>query len=84
MTIEILPEDRLLVHSLVEAGEYESVESCLHAALAGLSGEFDEEAAAQIADGIAQLDRGEGRTLENVQQNLAARRTAWREKQGVS
>ncbi len=33
MAIEISPEDRLLVQTLVEAGEYESVESCLHAAL---------------------------------------------------
>ncbi len=84
MTIEISPEDGMLVQGLVDAGEYESVESCVHAALARLSGEVDEEVAAHIGDGIEQLERGEGRTPEQVRYNLALRRAAWLENQAAT
>ena len=84
MTIEISPEDRLLVQSLVEAGEYESVESCIHAALAGLSGQLDEEVATHIGQGIFQLESGQAKTSEQVLRNLAARRANWIEKQAAT
>ena len=84
MTIEISPEDRLLVQSLVEAGEYESVESSTHAALAGLSGQFDEEAATHISQGIIQLESGQAQTSEQVRRSLSARRADWIEKHAAS
>ena len=84
MTIEISAEDGKRLQEMVEVGDYDSVESCIHAALAGLSGEFDEHAAAHIEEGIAQLERGERRTPAQLKQNLAARRAGWLAAQNAS
>lgn len=84
MTIEISADDGKRLQEIVEAGEYDSVESYIHAFLAGLSGEFDEHADAHIEEGIAQLERGERRTPAQLKQNLAARRAGWLAAQDAS
>ena len=78
MTIEISEDDAQLLESLVASGEYDSVASCVHVALSGLLGEFDECSAAHIEEGMAQIERGETLTMDEVRVYLEAKKEAWR------
>lgn len=78
MTIEISADDAQLLESLVASGEYDSIASCVHVALSCLVGEFDESAAAHIEEGMAQIERGETLTMDEVRVYLEAEKAAWR------
>jgi Arc/MetJ-type ribon-helix-helix transcriptional regulator len=84
MTIEISAEDAQMLESLVASGRYESIASCVHAALSGLAGRYDEAAAAHIDEGLGQLDRAEGRLLDEVLLALDRRKAAWRQNNAAS
>ncbi len=78
MTIEISADDAQLLESLVASGEYDSIASCVHVALSGLVGEFDAAAAAHIEEGMAQIERGETLTMDELRTSLEADKAAWR------
>lgn len=84
MTIEISAEDAQLLELLVASGCSESIASCVPAALSGLAGRYDEAAAAHIDEGLGQLDRAEGRSLDGVLLALDRRKAAWRQNNAAS
>jgi antitoxin ParD1/3/4 len=84
MTIEInRPEIEALIQQRLHSGAFESVEDVLFDALemqreqeAWLH-ENREDINAKIERGLAQVERGEGISADQLRKRLAANRTAW-------
>jgi putative addiction module CopG family antidote len=77
MNIQLKPEQAAYAEEQVRAGRFASVDDVVAAALSRLQlddevleSELDEEDAAALREGIAQLDRGEGRPWEDVWEDL--------------
>jgi len=80
MTVQLKPELAKFVQEQVEAGQFGSVDEAVNAAVARfqseqelLSGELDDADLAAIEEGLAQLNRGEGRPWEQVRDELRAK-----------
>ncbi len=80
MTIQLTPEDELLIQRRLQSGAFRSVEEVIHDALASQDAEADwlvrnkgaiDE---KIARGIAELDRGEGVSGETARARLQQRK----------
>jgi antitoxin ParD1/3/4 len=84
MTIQInRPEIEALIQERLHSGAFESVEDVLFDALemqreqkAWLQ-ENKEDINAKIERGLAQVERGEGISADQLRKRLAANRTAW-------
>ena len=84
MTIEITkPELEALIQRRLESGAFQSVEELIEDALSYRNedevwvAENRDEIEAQLAEGVAQLDRGEGLTSDAFQAQLRERKAAW-------
>ena len=80
MNISIEPELAKFIEEQVRAGRYGSADAAVNAAVSRLKAEeelladdLDDEDVAAIEEGLAQLNRGEGRPWEEVRAELKAR-----------
>jgi Arc/MetJ-type ribon-helix-helix transcriptional regulator len=87
MTVEIKPEDELLVRRSLDEGLFSSAEEVVHHALR--SQEFERWIAANkqdisdhIDEGWAQLDRGESLSEEECKAQMAEMKARWRKENG--
>ena len=86
MTIQLRPEDEQLVQKCLQSGAFSTVDEIIHRALETLeleeswlvaNKEFINE---EIDSGLAELDRGEGETEEQVRAWMAEQKQTWRAK----
>lgn len=83
MTIQLTPEDEELIKKRLESGAFRSVGEVIHDALAaqdaeaGWLAENHEAINDKIANGIAQLDRGEAVPGEAARARLERRKVGW-------
>ncbi|HEV8377845.1 MAG TPA: hypothetical protein VGQ99_18365 [Tepidisphaeraceae bacterium] len=77
MTIRLKPELAKFIDEQVKSGQFTSADEAVNAAVARqrieeelLAGEIDEDDLAAIEEGLAQLDRGEGRPWSEVREEL--------------
>src|SRR4051794_26630462 len=71
MTISVPPDLQRFIEEKVQSGEYASPEEVVQAGLSRLmDDELDDDTLAPIAEGEAQLDRGEGTPLDEAFQRL--------------
>jgi antitoxin ParD1/3/4 len=82
MTIQLRPEDEPIVRKRIERGECSSADEVVHRALQALDDEdpwrTDRKAIREkIERGLAELDRGEGLTEEEVKARMEAGKKAW-------
>lgn len=80
MNVSLRPDLARFVAEQVTAGRYDSAEAAVNAAVARIKAEeellaedLDDTDVAAIAEGLAQLDRGEGRPWEEVRAELKAK-----------
>jgi antitoxin ParD1/3/4 len=83
MTIVLRPEHERAIAEAIQSGAYQSPEEVIERALEVLRSEDEwlarneESINEKIERGIAQLDRGEGISGEDLRANLAKRKAAW-------
>jgi putative addiction module CopG family antidote len=80
MNVSLKPDLARFIEEQVTAGRYDSADAAVNAAVARLKAEeellsedLDDDDLAAIEEGLAQLDRGEGRPWEEVRAELKAR-----------
>ena len=80
MNVSLRPDLGRFVAEQVTAGRYDSADAAVNAAVARIKAEeellaedLDDTDVAAIAEGLAQLDRGEGRPWEEVRAELKAK-----------
>ena len=80
MDVQLKPDLRQFIDEQVKAGRYHSSDDAINAAVARMQAEdellgqdLDDEDLAAIEEGLAQLNRGEGRPWEDVRKELKAR-----------
>ena len=88
MNVQLRPEDEQLVQKRLESGAFSSVEEVIHTALQTLEDdELDliankDAINAEIEAGLAELDRGEGSTEQEVRAWMAEQKQVWRANHG--
>ena len=80
MTIVVKPELEAFIAEQVKSGRFDSADAAVNAAVAKfqaeeelLAGEIDDGDLAAIEEGLAQLNRGEGRPWEEIRTELRAK-----------
>jgi antitoxin ParD1/3/4 len=80
MNISIEPDLARFIEEQVRSGRYDSADAAVNAAVSRLKAEEelladepDDDDVAAIEEGLAQLDRGEGRPWEDVRAELKAK-----------
>ena len=83
MTVDLNPEQERQVKALIDSGRYPDVQAVLDRALQDVFAEEDwfptnrDEIAAAIEEGLAQAERGELYTEEEVRSWMDAEKKAW-------
>jgi len=83
MTIDLRPEHEKAIAEAIQSGAYQSPEEVIEQALGVLRSEDQwlaqnvEAVNERIERGIAQLDRGEGMSGEDLRARLGKRKAAW-------
>ena|SRR5260370_29045317 len=83
MIIELKPEDELLIQKRLQSGAFASPQEIIHCALESLDADeawLQENKGAihdKIGQGIAELDRGEGLSGQDLRARLQEQKAAW-------
>ena len=84
MKIELKPEDEQLIQKRLQSGAFHTIEEVIHDALTSQDAEEDwlqenrEAINAKIANGLAQLNSGQGVSGDVARAHLQDRKAAWR------
>jgi len=95
MNVQLRPEDEQIVQERLQTGAFSSAEEVIHTALQTLALQTSEDEELrliankdiindEIEAGLAELDRGEGSTEQEVRAWMAEQKQAWRANHGRS